>query len=163
MPRSIDVTVDPGRTERLVEQLNRNESVLSVQVFPGASIKPNGDVLHIVVIDTKLTDIDSFIGKPLVAYWTSFSVSSIVVPLVAAVAGVIVILTDQPVLTSGVMVALALIPGAAITGACLVGGQWEYALRGFGQWSYNALSVGVVGLLVFGLKRILVHKRSSWY
>ncbi|MHB0912686.1 MAG: DUF389 domain-containing protein [Armatimonadota bacterium] len=128
----------------------------------GAFIAASGITFYILQALGR-TNPQLFVGQPLVEYWTSFSASSFLVPIVASVAGIVVILMDQPVLTAGVMVALALIPGAAITGACLAAGQWEFALRGLGQWAYNLAAVAVIGLAVLWLKYVLVHKRDSWY
>lgn len=106
---------------------------------------------------------DAFPGQPLVSYWTTFSATSVLVPLIAAAAGIVIIPTHRSVLTAGVMVALALVPGAAIFGICLANGQYDLALRGLEQWGINVGSVLVTGVLIFWLKMVLVHKRSSWH
>lgn len=109
------------------------------------------------------SSVQSFLEKPMVRYWASFSLSALLVSLTAAAAGVTIIPTHRTVLTAGVMVALALVPGASIFAICLTCGQWEYAFRGLAQWTMDAASIVVMGVLIFWLKKILLHKRGSWY
>ena len=53
-------------------------------------------------------------------YWTSITATSLIVSVVAAVAGGIIIMTNKSLLTAGVMVALALIPTATLVGLGLL-------------------------------------------
>ncbi|HEV2072627.1 MAG TPA: DUF389 domain-containing protein, partial [Thermomicrobiales bacterium] len=58
----------------------------------------------------------------LVTYWTSFSATTFMVSVTAGVAGAILVASNRAVLTAGVMVALALVPGATLVASGLVGG-----------------------------------------
>lgn len=109
------------------------------------------------------TSIQAFHSMPMVQYWTSFSWSSVLVTVVAAAAGIVIIPTHRSVLTAGVMVALSLVPGAAIFGISLSTGYWESAVRGLLQWTINFASVVATGMLIFWLKNVLVHKRKPWH
>lgn len=109
------------------------------------------------------TSIQAFHTMPMVQYWTSFSWSSVLVTVVAAAAGIVIVSTHRSVLTAGVMVALSLVPSAAIFGISLSSGGGEFALRGLLQWTINLASVIGMGVIVFWLKNALVHKRGAWH
>ena len=90
-----------------------------------------------------------------VQYWTSYDRSSAIVAVLAGFAGAIVINSHQTVFATGVMIALALIPGMAIFGAGLSAGEFAVALKGLGRWSADAACVLATCLLVFGVKRAI--------
>ena len=93
-----------------------------------------------------------------VQYWTSFNRTSVIVAVAAALAGAIVVNSHQTVFATGVMIALALIPGMAIFGAGISAGEFALALRGLGRWAMDAACVLAACLLVFGIKRALVRR-----
>jgi hypothetical protein len=97
----------------------------------------------------------------LISYWTSVSVPSLIVTTVAGVAGAILIATDRAVLTAGVMVALALVPGAAIAGLAIASGEPGVAVSGAVRWVIEVGIVLVTSLLVLSWKRSRVHRRAS--
>jgi hypothetical protein len=97
----------------------------------------------------------------LISYWTSISVPSLMVTTVAGVAGAILIATDRAVLTAGVMVALALVPGAAIAGLAIASGEPGIAASGAMRWLVEVGIVLVTSLLVLFWKRSRVHRRAS--
>lgn len=96
----------------------------------------------------------------LISYWTSVTVPSILVTVVASIAGGIIIATHRSVLTAGVMIALALIPAAAILAIGVVTGDADVALGGLRRW---LIEVGIVALFsaaVFMWKKGSVQKRN---
>ena len=95
-----------------------------------------------------------------VQYWTSFSRTGVIVALVAGLAGAIVVNSHQTVFATGVMIALALIPGMAIFGAGISAGEFDPALRGLGRWGVDAACVLVACFLVFGIKRALLRRAA---
>lgn len=97
----------------------------------------------------------------LVNYWTSLSPSGVLVSAVAGMAGAMLIATHRAVLTSGVMIALALIPSLVIAGMGLV--QWELSLvkSGLLRWGIDVVLVIVSSLAVFAWKRWRVDRRTS--
>lgn len=97
----------------------------------------------------------------LISYWASISVPSLIVTTAAGVAGAILIATDRAVLTAGVMVALALVPGAAIAGLGLASGDPAIAASGALRWLVEVGVVLVTSLLVLSWKRSRVHRRAS--
>lgn len=88
-----------------------------------------------------------------VQYWSSIQFSSVLVALAAGAAGAAIIAAQRSVLTAGVMIALALVPSAAIVGMALAAGDVPLAARGLLRWAVDAACVVVAGGLVFLLKR----------
>jgi hypothetical protein len=89
----------------------------------------------------------------LVSYWTTTSWTGIAVGGVAAICGGLLISINRTVLTAGVMVALALVPSAAMVPISLVAGDPGMAGSALGRF---AAEVGLVlggSAIVFGLKR----------
>jgi uncharacterized membrane protein len=96
----------------------------------------------------------------LISYWTTLTPLSLIASTVSGVAGAVLLATGRSVLTAGVMVALALVPGAAITGMGAVAGDFAVAAGGLLRWATDVAIVMVTALLVFVWKRTTVHKRS---
>jgi uncharacterized membrane protein len=67
----------------------------------------------------------------------------------------------RTLLTAGVMVALSLVPAAALTCMALVAGEWELALRAGGRWLLEALLVLTFSVLVFAWIRSQTRRRTS--
>lgn len=96
----------------------------------------------------------------LTAYWTSITTSSVVVSAAAAIGGGLLISTKRSVLTSGVMVALALIPAASLSGMALVVGQYNLSLIAFIRFIIDLLLVIILSYVVLAWKHKQVHKRE---
>ncbi|WP_258805785.1 DUF389 domain-containing protein [Pseudarthrobacter sp. NS4] len=84
----------------------------------------------------------------LVEYWTTFSWSSTVVTIAAGLAGAILIAASRSVLTTGVMIALALVPSATLVGAGLATWQIDLAWLSFLRWLHDASIVVGTALMV---------------
>lgn len=97
----------------------------------------------------------------LISYWTTISVSSVVVTCVAGAAGALLIATDRAILTAGVMVALALVPGAAIAALAAVSGEFDVAARGALRWLMEVGLVLLTSMLVLFWKQSRVHHRPT--
>ena len=95
-----------------------------------------------------------------VQYWTSFSRTSVIVAFVAGLAGAIVVNSHQTVFATGVMIALALIPGMAVFGAGISAGQFALALQGLSRWGIDAACVLTACLVVFGIKRAILRRAA---
>lgn len=98
----------------------------------------------------------------LISYWTSITAPSVVVSIVAGMVGAILVATGRSVLTAGVMVALALVPGAAITGMGAIAGDLNAMAGGASRWAVDASIVTIASLLVFAWKRAAVHRRAMF-
>ncbi len=96
----------------------------------------------------------------LISYWMSITGTSVVVSLVAGVVGAILLATGRSVLTAGVMVALALVPGASLVGMGAVTGNLDVMTGGALRWVADVATVIITSLLVLLWKRASVHKRA---
>lgn len=99
--------------------------------------------------------------RALLTYWTSISVTDVLVTLVASLAGAVLIATHRSILTAGVMVALALVPSAAIAGAGAATFELEPALRALARWGIDLTAVAALSLAVFAWRRFRVYRRDS--
>jgi hypothetical protein len=95
----------------------------------------------------------------LVSYWTSISPPSVLITVIASLAGALLIATNRSVLTGGVMVALALVPTIAISGMGLVLGRLDLFWSGLGRWALEAVIVATASLAVFAWKLLRVQRR----
>lgn len=95
----------------------------------------------------------------LMSYWTSITATSLLVSAIAAIAGALMILGQRPVLTAGVMIALALIPAATIVGMGIATADAGLLKTGLSRLGIEALLVGTASALVFGLNRLWVERR----
>jgi uncharacterized membrane protein len=93
-------------------------------------------------------------------YWTTITVPSLIVTAVASLAGALVVASNRSVLTIGVMIALALVPTAAITSMALLTGDWLLAGRGLLRWLIEVSSVAVFSTLILAWKQRRVQHRK---
>lgn len=96
-----------------------------------------------------------------VRYWSTVTGSSIVLALAAGAAGAVVVAAQRSVLTAGVMIALALIPGMSIAGMAVATGDFDLAGRGLIRWLVDAVAVVIAGLVVLGFKQAFIHRRRA--
>lgn len=96
----------------------------------------------------------------LVEYWTTISASSVLIALVAGLAGAVLIAVHRSLLTAGVMVALALVPGAAIAGIGLATADLALSGQGALRWAVDVAMVAIASVGVMLLKLRFVHRRS---
>jgi uncharacterized membrane protein len=95
----------------------------------------------------------------LISYWMSITGPSVAVSFVSGVVGTILLTTGRSVLTAGVMVALALVPGASLVGMGAVAGDLNVVGGGALRWTVDAVIVIITSLMVLLWKRASVHKR----
>ena len=93
-------------------------------------------------------------------YWSSITISSLVVSIVAAVAGGIIIMTNKSLLTAGVMVALALIPAATLIGLGLVEADLLLMRTAFIRLFLELAIVAIFSGAVFLWKKHTTHPRD---
>jgi len=90
----------------------------------------------------------------LLSYWRELTVGATVVAVVGGVAGTVLVVAKRAVLTAGVMIALALVPGAALVGIAVVDRNLSLAADGALRWAHDATIVSVMGAAVFALYRL---------
>jgi hypothetical protein len=89
----------------------------------------------------------------LIAYWSTISWTGVAVGAVAAICGGILISLNRTVLTAGVMVALALVPSAALVPMALIAGEPGLAASAAARFLVETGLVLAASLLVFAYKR----------
>jgi len=96
-----------------------------------------------------------------VQFWTNIKLGSVAIAVFAGLAGALVVNSHQTVFATGVMIALALVPGMAIFGMGLAAGMPQLALLGLARWAVDAVCVLGASALVFGVKRALLGRSAQ--
>jgi hypothetical protein len=97
---------------------------------------------------------DSYLGADeLVLYWSTITWGGVAVGAVAAVCGGLLLAINRTVLTAGVMVALALVPTAALVPMALVAGDPGLSARAGLRFLVEVVLVLLGTALVFVVKR----------
>lgn len=101
------------------------------------------------------------LSRDWVRYWSRLSPSGVFVAITAGAAGAVVVTAGRFILTAGVMIALALVPTAAVTGMAVAVGDVSLVMNAVGRWAVEAVAVMIAGAAVFTLKQRLIHKRRA--
>jgi hypothetical protein len=91
------------------------------------------------------------LSEDLVTYWSTITWTGVVVGVVAGVAGGLLMAINRTVLTAGVMVALALVPTAALVPMALVAGDVTLAGQALARFSVEVVVVlvTIAGVFLF--------------
>ena len=98
---------------------------------------------------------------PLVQRWSTLNASGVVLALLGGAAGATIIAGQRPVLSTGVQIALALIPSMSIVGMALAAGDLSLAGQGFVRWGIEVALVVAASALMFALKQFAVQRRRA--
>jgi hypothetical protein len=82
------------------------------------------------------------------------------VSLAGAFAGIIIIAAYRQSVIAGALVAMRLIEAASVTGVAIAMGQMDIALGALARLCVDFAFVAAAGLIVFGLKQVLLHRRA---
>lgn len=93
-------------------------------------------------------------------YWTSPTALSLSISVIASLAGGVIIMSNKSLLTAGVMVALALIPSAALIGMALVEGDFQLATESCLRLLLEMAIVVFFTGIIFVWKRLTTQNRS---
>ncbi len=96
-----------------------------------------------------------------VRYWSTMTLEAGIVTLAAGVAGGLLIATNRAVLTAGVMVALALVPAAALMPIGVVAGDWSLVVSAAARWAVDVALLAVAAGTVLLIKQQTVHRGRS--
>lgn len=96
-----------------------------------------------------------------VQYFASMTHSSALLVAIAAGAGAFIILSQRPVLLTGVYLGLNLVPSMSLVGVGLVSGDLLLVKQAFISWVINAALVILVGALILGLKQAFEFRRRA--
>lgn len=84
---------------------------------------------------------------------------TLVISAAGAVAGVTMVAAQRTALLPGALIAMQLIQAAAMTGAALALGEGHAAAEALARLAVDVAMVVAAGILVFGYKQTVVHKR----
>jgi uncharacterized membrane protein len=96
-----------------------------------------------------------------VGYWTTITAPGLLASIFAGAAGAIVVTGQRSVLTTGVMIALALVPSMALVGMGLVVGDTTMMGHAFFRWVIDVGIVLVLSALVLGVKQSMLHRARA--
>lgn len=99
-------------------------------------------------------------GASLLALWSTVQPSSVLLSAAAGVAGALLIASGRSVLTAGVMIALGLVPAAALAAVGLATGDAALLGGSAVRWTVDAALVAGTGAVVFGWKRVRLFRRK---
>lgn len=95
------------------------------------------------------------------SFWSTFSAPGLLASLVVGAAGALLVAAGRAVLTAGVMIALALVPAAALAGLALAAGETELFRLGLLRWTTEVVLVLLASTPVFVWKRFAVLRRKA--
>ncbi len=105
--------------------------------------------------------VDEFVKNPEVERIAHPTLVEILVSACAAMAGVTMIAAYRRSVIAGPLIALVLIPAAAMIGAAIAAGQLALAYEGLERLVLDAALIVVLGALVLLVKQAVVHRRAS--
>jgi hypothetical protein len=97
----------------------------------------------------------------LISFWTNVTPEGIAVSAAAALAGAILLVCNRSVLTAGVMIALALVPTAALVGIGVAAGDFSVVIAGALRWLIDVAIVALAALIILGWKKSSVLRRPG--
>lgn len=104
---------------------------------------------------------DALAGQQWMRYWSTLTFPGLLMSVFGGLAGAVVISGLRSVLTTGVMITLALIPSMAVVGTGVAIGDPDLATQGLLRWGVDALLVMTMSAAVFALKQRLLHRRRQ--
>lgn len=96
----------------------------------------------------------------LIDYWTQITASSVLSSAAATVVGVLLLSTKRTIFTSGVMIALALIPAATLVPIGVISGKWDIAGMAALRFAVDIGLILAISIPMFYAKQYWVHRRS---
>lgn len=94
-------------------------------------------------------------------YWSTPTFAGLLVSAFGAVAGAVIIGGQRAVLTTGVMITLALIPSMALVGMGIATADFSIAGQGLLRWLMDAALVIAMSAAVFRLKHRYLHRERA--
>lgn len=114
----------------------------------------------VLLLRTGAASVADLVTNPEVATLRHPDLKALLVAGAGAVAGVLVLAAFRRSVIAGPLIALALMPAAALVGAGLAAGYPALAWHGLERTGADAGFILVAGLVVFGFKQIVRHRRQ---
>jgi hypothetical protein len=100
----------------------------------------------------------SFVHNNWVEYWSTLTSTGVLVSVFGGVAGAIVVSGQRSVLTTGVMITLALVPSLSLVGMAISLGETPLMGQALIRWIVDVAIVVMCSGLVLGGKQLLLHR-----
>jgi hypothetical protein len=113
-----------------------------------------------VLLATNTVTVAEFIGNPQVEHISHPTLKEILESACAAVAGIVMITAYRLSVIAGPLMALFLIPAAAMIGGSVAAGQSKLIWEAFERLGLDVLFIIVLGVIVFLIKQAFVHRRQ---
>lgn len=97
-----------------------------------------------------------------VQYWTNITSAGLLASVFASAAGAVVVSGQRSVLTTGVMIALALVPSMSLVGMTVAVGDTILMGQAFIRWIIDVGMVMVLSAVMLGLKQLLMHRSRAF-
>jgi len=114
---------------------------------------------YLLLEATGAATLKNFVGNKEINKLANPTSLDILVSSCAAVAGVTMVASRRFALLAGPLIALALIPSAAMVGVSAAAGEADLVAQASLRLGIDVALVFVFGLIVAGLKQLLVHRR----
>jgi uncharacterized membrane protein len=114
----------------------------------------------LILLATHNVEVSEIVSNPEVKNIAEPKLKEMIVSGVAAVAGMVMIAAYRRTVIAGPLVALVLIPAAALVGAGVAARRTNLAFEGIERWGLDVLFIIAAGLLVFFVKQLFVHRRK---
>jgi hypothetical protein len=113
-------------------------------------------VLRMTGVDT----VAKFLKSPEVRQIADPTATDMLVSACAALIGVVMLTAYRRHVIAGPLIVLKVIPAAAVIGAALATGQFQFIDQGLRRWALDVFFIVVLGVLFMLFKQATLHRRS---
>lgn len=117
-------------------------------------------IVFAVLRATGVGTVGEFLGNSETKVLTDPTLREVLVSSFGALAGMIMIVAYRRSVIAGPLIALAIVPAAAMIGVALAAGRPGLAYQGAERFVLDVFLIVVLGAVVVGLKQALVHRRK---
>lgn len=103
---------------------------------------------------------DDFLGGDSLEHTVEPSAKVLMIAACGALAGVVMQAAYRRSVIAGALIALRIIEAAGVVGVALAMGRLDLAGEGLGRLATDAAFIVVAGLIVFGIKQAVLHRRA---
>ena len=133
--------------------------VVSALVGYAVLILAAGLVMYLLLATHTIT-LAEFTGNPEIGNIAHPKLKEIIVPACGAIAGMVMIAAYRRSVIAGPLIAVVIIPAAAMIGASVAAAQTGLMVEAFERLGLDVLMILVAGGVVFFVKQLLVHRRK---
>lgn len=112
-----------------------------------------------LILSSGATTIEDFVKNPAVSHIATPTLTEILISVCGAVAGAVMIAAYRRNVIAGPLIALILIPAAAMTGMAAIAGRTDLMYQGLERLGLDIVLIITLGVIVFYIKQKTVHHR----